>query len=224
MEELKKIAAEKAVEYVKDGMVIGLGTGSTAYYAIKKIAELVNDGMEIIGIPTSEQTKRIANDFKIPLGDLNEHPVVDLTIDGADEVDKNLNLIKGGGGALLREKLIASLSRTEIIIVDERKVVEKLGKNFPLPVEVIKFGHLAIAKKIEKLGCIAKLRRKNENTFTTDNGNYIYDLKFELIDDPKELDRKINEIVGVVENGLFVGLASKVIVAYKDGTVKIMGI
>jgi ribose 5-phosphate isomerase A len=216
-EELKKLAGEKAVEYVKEGMILGLGSGSTVEYSIKKLDKLVKEGLKIKGIPTSMHTKRIANEHNIPLTTLEENPEIDLTIDGADEVDSNLNLIKGGGGALTREKIIAYHSKQVIIIVDDSKVVKALGIDFPLPVEVLKFGWTSTGKVLEKFGCNAQLRKIMGEPFITDNSNYILDCEFEKIDNPEQLEIDINSIPGVVENGLFIGLASKVIVGGKQG-------
>ena len=214
-EELKRKAGERAVEYIKDGMVVGLGTGSTVKYTILKLGELVKDGLDIIGIPTSIATEKLAKEMGIKLGSINDYQVIDLTIDGADEVDRNLNLIKGGGGALLREKMIAHASRYEIIVVDESKVKSVLG-DFPLPIEIVKFGYKRTMNVLSTLGCEPLLRVKDGETYITDNGNYIVDCKFERIDEPAKLERRIDEIPGVVEVGLFVGLANKVIVGKKD--------
>ncbi len=214
-EELKRKAGERAVEYIKDGMVVGLGTGSTVKYTILKLGELVKDGLDIIGIPTSIATEKLAKEMGIKLGSINDYQVIDLTIDGADEVDRNLNLIKGGGGALLREKMIAHASKYEIIVVDESKVKRVLG-DFPLPIEIVKFGYKRTMNVLSTLGCKPLLRVKNGEAYITDNGNYIVDCKFKRIDEPAKLERRIDEIPGVVEIGLFVGLANKVIVGKKD--------
>ena len=211
MEKLKKVAAHQAVSYIEDGMVVGLGTGSTAAYAIEKLGEMVKDGLEIIGIPTSVATENMAKKAGISVSTLNEYPYVDITIDGADQVDSNLNLIKGGGGALLREKMVASCSEKEIIIVDESKIVERFS--FPLPVEVVKFGWKATTKKLANLGFMPSLR---EN-FVTDNGNYILDCKYASIENTKEMEREINSIPGVVENGLFIDLATEIIIGTPQG-------
>jgi len=215
-EELKRKAGEKAVEYIKDGMVLGLGTGSTVKYTILKLGELVKDGLDIIGIPTSIATEKLARKMGIKLGSIDDYQVIDLTIDGADEVDRNLNLIKGGGGALLREKMIAHASKYEIIVVDESKVKDVLG-NFPLPIEIVRFGHKRTMNVLSTLGCSPKLRIRDGKIFITDNSNYIIDCKFDKIENPKDLERTIDEIPGVVEVGLFVGLANKIIVGKKDG-------
>ncbi len=215
-EELKRKAGEKAVEYIKDGMVVGLGTGSTVKYTILKLGELVKDGLNIIGIPTSIATEKLAKERGIKLGSIDDYQVIDLTIDGADEVDKNLNLIKGGGGALLREKIIAHASKYEIIVVDESKVKDILG-DFPLPIEIVKFGYKRTMNVLSTLGCKPQLRVRNGKAYITDNGNYIVDCKFDKIENPAELERKIDEIPGVVEIGLFINMAKEVIIGKKEG-------
>ncbi|MEW6069269.1 MAG: ribose-5-phosphate isomerase RpiA [Candidatus Thermoplasmatota archaeon] len=219
MVNLKKLAAEKAVEYVKDGMVVGLGTGSTALYAIKKISELVRaKELNIIGIPTSIKVERIARKLRIKIGNLEDYPELDLTIDGADEIDPNLNLIKGHGGALLREKIVASCSKKEIIVADESKLVARLGEKFALPVEICKFGYSVIAEKINsKFGCETELRKAGNRIFVTDNGNYILNCKFDKIAEPKKLEYELNNIAGVMENGLFVELVDFAIIGTSKG-------
>lgn len=216
---MKKMAAEKAVEHVDNGMVIGLGTGSTVKYAIKKLGERVNTGLKIEGIPTSLRTKKLAKELNIPLVDLNDYTEIDLTIDGADEVDSFLNLIKGGGGALTREKIIAYHSKKEIIVVDETKVVKKLGVDFPVPVEVTKFGWNATKKTLEELGCTTELRTIMDEVYITDNSNYILDCDFGKINEPEVLEKEINSIPGVIENGLFIDLVDEVIVGSKQGII-----
>lgn len=216
---MKKMAAEKAVEHVDNGMVIGLGTGSTVKYAIKKLGERVNTGLKIEGIPTSLRTKKLATELNIPLVDLNDYTEIDLTIDGADEVDSFLNLIKGGGGALTREKIIAYHSKKEIIVVDETKVVKKLGVDFPVPVEVTKFGWNATKKTLEELGCTTELRTIMDEVYITDNSNYILDCDFGKINEPEALEKEINSIPGVIENGLFIDLADEIIVGSKQGII-----
>jgi len=216
VESLKKLAGEEAAKYVRDGMVVGLGTGSTVKYTILKIGEMVRDGLDIVGIPTSKATENLAKELGIPLGDLGDYDYIDITIDGADEVDRKLNLIKGGGGALLREKMVAYYSKMEIIVVDERKMKEYLG-GFPLPVEVVPYGWKRTLKELEKLGCIPKLRERNGEIYITDNGNYIIDCKFCRIENPEELEKCIDNIPGVVESGLFVNMATEVIVGSEDG-------
>jgi ribose 5-phosphate isomerase A len=217
-EDLKKQAGEKAVEYIEDGMIVGLGTGSTVEYTIRKLGKLVRDGLKIKGIPTSVHTQRIAKKEKIPLTTLEDNPAIDLTIDGADEVDPDLNLIKGGGGALVREKIIAFNSKKVIIVIDDSKIVKALGIDFPLPVEVVKFGWTSTKKTLEEIGCNVELRRVMENEpYITDNSNYILDCEFDRIENPTQLEIDINNIPGVVENGLFIGLANQVIVGGKQG-------
>lgn len=214
---MKKLAGEKAVEHIKDGMILGLGTGSTVKYTLEKLGELIKDGFEIKGIPTSMRTKKLAKEYNIPLTTLNENPEIDLTIDGADEVDSKLNLIKGGGGALTREKIIAYHSKKEIIVIDDSKVVKALGIDFPLPVEVIKYGWTSTKKVLERYDCNVELRTIVGEPFITDNSNYILDCEFERIEDPEQLEKDINNIPGVVENGLFIGLVDEVIVGSKQG-------
>jgi ribose 5-phosphate isomerase A len=214
---MKKLAAEKAVEYVESGMILGLGTGSTVEYALKKLGEMVKNGLDIKGIPTSMHTRKIAKEENISLTTIEENPEIDLTIDGADEVDSELNLIKGGGGALTREKIVAYHSKREIIVIDDTKVVKALGIDFPLPVEIVKFGWSSTKNKLEEFGCNVELRKIMGDPYITDNSNYILDCEFERIDDPEQLEVNINNIPGVVENGLFIGLTDDVIVGSKQG-------
>lgn len=208
----KQRAAEAAVEYVKDGMIVGLGTGSTTEFAVKKLGERVRDGLAIRGIPTSDVTKVQAEEEGIPLIDFSETMYIDLTIDGADEIDINLNMIKGGGAALLREKIVASASKEEIIIVSHEKFVKQLG-SFPLPVEVIPFGWQVIFNQLETLGGSPDLRLKQGQPLLTDQGNYIIDCRFRQIIDAAQLEQRLNMIPGVVENGLFTGLCTRMIMA-----------
>ncbi|UFP96813.1 ribose-5-phosphate isomerase RpiA [Gloeobacter morelensis] len=215
---LKQTAARRAVEDVEDGMVVGLGTGSTAAFAVSALAERVRLGLRVVGIPTSERTARQAEAEGIGLGTLAEYPRVDLTIDGADEVALGeLALIKGLGGALLREKIVAAASERLIIIVDATKLVERLGSHGPLPVEVAPFGWQATARALERLGGQANLRAQEGQAFLTDGGHYILDCRFGPIARPAELEAAIDRIPGVVESGLFVGMASAVIVADEGG-------
>ena len=208
----KQRAAEAAVEYVKDGMIVGLGTGSTTEFAVKKLGERVRDGLAIRGIPTSDVTKVQAEEEGVPLIDFSETMYIDLTIDGADEIDVNLNMIKGGGAALLREKIVASASKEEIIIVSHEKFVKQLG-SFPLPVEVIPFGWQVIFNQLETLGGSPDLRLKQGQPLLTDQGNYIIDCRFRQIIDAAQLEQRLNMIPGVVENGLFTGLCTCMIMA-----------
>ncbi|UAL07958.1 MAG: ribose-5-phosphate isomerase RpiA [Candidatus Methanogranum gryphiswaldense] len=217
---LKKIVAEKAVnDYVKDGMIVGLGTGSTAYYAIKRVGELVAKGYKLTCVATSHQTEELAKECGINIVPLCDVDHVDVTIDGADEVDPNLQLIKGLGGALLREKIVAAATVTEVIIVDESKLVEKLGSKCSLPVEVIPYGHNRTAYALEKQGCKPVLRMKDGKIFKTDGGNYVYDCKFNDIPSPFFLESRIDVIPGVVENGLFLNTAVFVLVSHPDGSI-----
>ena len=208
----KQRSAEAACEYVKDGMIVGLGTGSTAEFAVKKIGELVRNGLSIRGIPTSDATKILAESEGIPLIDFSETMFIDLTIDGADEIDANLNMIKGGGAALLREKIVASASREEIIIVSVSKLVQQLGA-FPLPVEVIPFGWQVVFNQLESLQGNPELRLKQGQPSVTDQGNFIVDCHFRKIENPEQLEQHLNMIPGVVENGLFINLCTQMIMA-----------
>ncbi|MGQ9734050.1 MAG: ribose-5-phosphate isomerase RpiA [Candidatus Bipolaricaulia bacterium] len=213
---LKRLAGEQAVIHVEEGMTIGLGSGSTVYYAIQKLAKRVQAGLKVRCIPTSLKTAELAGSLGLPLTDFSEVTELDLVIDGADEVDPHCNLIKGGGGALLREKIVASSSRRVIIVVDETKLVDHLGA-FPLPVEVLPFGWQGTLRKLEQLGCRAVRREQDGKPFLTDNGNYILDCHFEEIADPAKLEREIDLIPGVVESGLFIGLAERIIVGRARG-------
>ena len=206
----KKIVGEKAAEFVKDGMVVGLGTGSTVFYTIQKLGQLVNEGLSIKAIPTSVQTEELAKELGIPLTSFNEIDSIDIAIDGADEVNPELELIKGGGGALLREKIIARAAKTFIVVADSSKVVEKLGA-FRLPVEVITFGYEMTEKYIRAIGLVPEIRLNGETPFITDNGNYIFDCRIPEHVQPETLERMLNMIPGVVENGLFVGMTDLVI-------------
>jgi ribose 5-phosphate isomerase A len=217
-DELKKLVGEEAAAYVKDGMKIGLGSGSTMYYTVKALGERVKEGLQIAGIPTSNITAEWAEEFGIPLTDFSEVTQLDLAIDGADEVDSDLHLIKGGGGALLREKIVADAAEKLLIIVDESKMVPQLGK-FPLPIEIVPFGWEGTVEKVAQLGVSPVLRKKEGEVFVTDNGNYILDIPYEKIDDPVTLHDQLKSIVGVVETGLFVHMADEVLVG-EDGKVK----
>ncbi len=218
-DKLKEIAARKAVEQVLDGMVVGLGTGSSSNFAIQALGERVAEGLSIVAVPTSEASARLAEQLGLDLQSLEDNPVIDLTIDGADEVDPQLELIKGLGGALLREKIVASASTREIIIVDPTKLVDQLGTRSPLPVEVVPFGWAPVRLQLIEVAAGVELRQTAAGeTFVTDNGNFILDCRFEGIEDPAALEQRINAISGVVENGLFVGLADTVIIARDNGS------
>ncbi len=221
---LKKIVAERAVdEYVKDGMNVGLGTGSTAYYAILRIAEKVEEGYDLTCVATSVQSEQIARERGVKVVSLNDVDHLDVTIDGADEVDGDMQLIKGLGGALLREKIVAASSVREVIIVDASKKVDILGVRTALPVEVLKFGHEKTKIMLERQGCKASLRMKGGEPFITDGGNYIYDCKFDAIGSPFFLESRIDVIPGVVENGLFLNTATTVLIASGDGQIEKIG-
>jgi ribose 5-phosphate isomerase A len=219
--QLKKQAAEKAVEDIKDGMIVGLGSGSTVFFALEKISEKLKSGelKNIIGIPSSIDTEKKAIEFGIPLTTLNETPVIDLTIDGADEADAELNVIKGGGGMLLREKIVAQASKKFIIIVDESKLSEKLGEKWPVPIEVVQFAMSTEKLYLESLGAKISLRMKNGKTYITDEGNIIFDSNFGIIQDVKKLTCLINQRAGIAEHGIFMGMADKIICAKRNGEI-----
>jgi ribose 5-phosphate isomerase A len=222
MEEMKKAAALKALELVQPGMKLGLGTGSTARHLVDGLGARVADGLEVICVPTSEATRIQAESLSIPLGDLGELKRLDLTIDGADEIDPNLRLIKGGGAALLREKIVAAASTRMVVIADDSKCVDPLGA-FPLPVEVNPFAHAATADAISDVitntGNRADivLRMAGAEPLVTDGGHYIYDCKLGEILSPEALALALNQIPGVVEHGLFIGLADLAFIAGADG-------
>jgi ribose 5-phosphate isomerase A len=209
----KEAAARASLRYVKDGQVVGLGTGSTATHFIRLLAEKVRDGLRIRGIPTSDRSRELALSLGIPLTTLDECQEIAVTVDGADEVDPQLRLIKGGGGAMLREKIVASATRQLVIVADASKRVPVLGK-FPLPVEVIKFAQALVAGKIKALGAQVHLRQTADGSpFLTDENNHILDCSFGQIPDADGLARQLSDMPGVVEHGLFIGMASTVIFA-----------
>lgn len=212
----KKWAGEKAAEYIQDGMTVGLGTGSTVYWTILKLGELISQGLQIKAIPSSVETERLAKKAGIPLTTFSEVNMLDLSIDGADEVDAMFNLIKGGGGALVREKFIDTFTRKFIVVVDESKLVSKLG-SFPLPVEIIPFGWKVTCRSLAELGCTPVLRKRNDERFISDNGNYIVDCHFTGIDAPASLHSRLKQLLGVVETGLFIDVTDLVIVGKPDG-------
>lgn len=218
---VKQLAAEKAVEYVQDGMKVGLGTGSTAYWAIRKLGERVSEGLQITAVATSQASEDQARELGIPLVAFSDVDSLDLTIDGADELDGALQLIKGGGGALLREKIVAMGSARMIVVADESKAVTTLGK-FPLPVEIVPFAWEWTVAALAKLGCTTELRRSGEDLYKTDNGNYIADCRFEAIESAAELALALQRIPGVVEHGLFIGIADLAIIGKSDGTIEII--
>jgi ribose 5-phosphate isomerase A len=217
----KKNAADRAVTFIESGMTVGLGTGSTAYWAIERIGQRVSqEGLRIKAIATSIRSEEQARQLGIPIFPFADLGNIDITIDGADEADPRLNLIKGGGGALLREKIVASNSNRLIIVADESKIVKHLGK-FPLPVEIAIFGWEKTIHKLQALGCSPNLRQEDQQPFLTDNGNYIIDCSFGEIADPAKLHEQINAIVGVMENGLFIHMASTLVAGYEDGRTQV---
>lgn len=220
--DLKEIAAISAVKLIKDEQVVGLGTGSTVYYVIKEISNRIyEDELKVLCIPTSIKTQLLAIENKIPLTSLYEYQEIDISIDGADEVDKHLNLIKGGGAAHTREKIVASCSKKFVVVVDESKLSENLSK--PVPVEALPFSWGVVKERLKYLKGIAELRISKEKAgpVITDNGNFILDVSFGAIRNPKKLEGEINSIIGVIENGIFPGMTSEVHVGTKEG-VKIL--
>jgi ribose 5-phosphate isomerase A len=212
-EQEQQLAADASLAYVSDGQIVGLGSGSTASRAIRALGEKVRAGLNIRGIATSRRSHEMALELGIPLTTLDEVQQIDVTIDGADEFDPQLNLIKGGGGAFLREKVVASATRRLVIVTDSSKQVPVLG-TFPLPVEVIRFAQALVAKRIADLGAVATLRRDSQgNPYVTDEGHHILDCRFGRIQDPPALARTLSDMPGVVEHGLFIGMATLVIMA-----------
>ena len=222
LKEMKINAAKEALSYVEDGMKLGLGTGSTVDEFLILLSEEIKNGLNICGVVTSEKTKNLSNKLSIPLTTLKKVNKLDLTIDGADEIDKDLSLIKGGGGALLREKIIAFNSNELLIIADESKLVDKLG-DFKLPIEVSPYEHevtsLRIMDELSEIGYEGSisLRKDNQNIFLTDGGNYIYDLSLGIINEPNIIENHLNLIPGVFDNGLFINLTEKVIIGNEEG-------
>jgi ribose 5-phosphate isomerase A len=214
----KRAAAERAVADIEDGMVLGLGSGSTAELAIVALARRVAAGLRVACIPTSERSAAVARRLNVPLTSFAEHRRPDLTIDGADQVERGtLALVKGLGGALLREKIVASASRRMIVVVDESKLVDRLGDRTPLPVEIVRFGCEVVLDRLAALDAKPTLRLRDGVPFVTDSGNYIADCRFSSIAGPAQLEARLAGIVGVVESGLFLGLASKVVVGSRHG-------
>ena len=216
---LKRAAAETAAARLEDGMIVGLGSGSTAALAVQAIGERVRQGLEIVGIPTSEQTAQLARELGIPLSTLAEHDQIDVTIDGADEVELgSLDLIKGRGGALLREKIVASATRRLIITVDETKIVERLASRDPIPIEVVPFGWQTTAKRLRQLGAQISARPgKDGQLYLTDGGHYILDCLFDGVRSADALQRELDGTVGVVDHGLFLGMTAEAIVGTGAG-------
>lgn len=213
----KDAAGKAACELIQNHMTVGLGTGSTVHYFIQHLGAKVQNGLKLSACATSKATEALAQKVGIPLVDINQFTSLDIVVDGADEIDPKKQMIKGGGGALLREKIVASMTRNMVVIVDESKCVKKLGK-FPLPVEILPFAHLATLKKLEEFH--PKLRMTGDSPFITDNQNYIADLHLESIDFPEKLDELLRHIPGVLETGLFLNFAKTVIVGYSNGSIK----
>jgi ribose 5-phosphate isomerase A len=221
IEKSKKAAGYAAAELVKENMKIGIGTGSTAFYFIEKLGERCRQGLRIEAAATSQKSWDLALKAGIPLGNIENYTSLDLDIDGADEIDPQKRMIKGGGGALLREKIIASMSKEMIVIVNRQKLVNQLGA-FPLPVEIIPFAWKATIHHIENQGFNGTIRQTKEGVrYLTDNGNLIYDIRLSPGAQPEEIDRMLRKIPGVVETGFFIGLAGRVIIGNQDGTVEI---
>jgi len=215
-DESKRLAAERSMAYVHDGMRVGLGTGTTSKFVLELLGERVRAGLKIVGVPTSRAAEELARKSGIPLTTFAEAGELDIAIDGADEVGPNLALIKGGGGALLHEKIVASAAKQFIVVVGEGKVVPMLGK-FPLPVEVIPFAGALVKKRLSTLGANPVLRKTGNTPYLTDEGNWIFDCHFDSIPNPERTAAELRAIVGVVEHGLFLGMATRVIVADGQG-------
>lgn len=212
----KKIAGYKAAEYVRDGMVVGLGTGSTAKHMVDAVGEMVKNGLKIQGVPTSKATGQQARELGIPLLDINDVDHIDLAIDGVDEIDGDFNATKGGGGALFREKVVASLAQEVMWIMDESKLVDKLGA-FPLPIEILPYGYQIVFNKLEAFGYNPVMRKQDEELFVTDNGNYIVDLHIGVPADIEAIREKVNGLVGVLETGQFLKMCKRIIVGTDQG-------
>ena len=216
IDEKKRRAAEHSLSFVEDGMTVGLGSGTTVYWMIKKLGQLAKSGLNVRGVPTSKRTEGWAKEFGIPVVMPAAGLTIDVAIDGADEVDPSGNLIKGGGGSLVREKIIDTQAKKFIVVVDESKRVQTLGQ-FPLPVEVVPFGWEMTARRIETFGCRAVLRMREGSPFVSDNGNYILDCHFGAISEPDQLHQQLKLLTGVVETGLFIGVADWVLVGKESG-------
>lgn len=220
-DDLKRRASLAALDEVKDRMVIGLGTGSTVSYFIRELGSMVRAGLKITGIPTSLESEHLARDQGIPLCTLREHQVLDLTVDGADEVSRSLDLLKGLGGALVREKIVARASRRVVIVIDESKLVQWLGTRAPVPIEVLPFAVDLLLCHVEQLGGMARIREKNGKRFVSDNGNNIIDWRSEPIEDPPLIEQQLKAMPGVVDSGIFGRTAHRIIVASASGVRKI---
>ena len=223
-EDAKKRAALEAVKHVREGFVVGLGSGTTVAYAIQEIGKRIKrEGLQVLGVPTSHQALMLAVNHSIPITTLDEHPKLDLTIDGADQIDRDLNLIKGMGGALMREKIVASAAKQFVIVADKTKLVEKLGTNQPIPLEVLPFALSTVIARIKELGGNPVLREGNRKIgpVVTDNGNFILDVEFESVDALDKLDVALKLIPGVLETGLFMSMADVVYLGNSDGVMRL---
>ena len=217
-ERMKQLACQRAAQEVQDGMVLGLGTGTTVYYFLQELGRMVREGLRIAGVPTSLQTTQLATQLAIPLTTLDAHPDLDLAVDGADEVDDDLNLIKGAGGALLREKIVAASAAHFLVVVDDSKIVRQLGGRFPVPVEVVPFGHIPATRALEGLGARVTLRRGAEGRMRlSDNGNYLLDCHFGPIADPVALQQQLLAIPAVIDSGLFIDMTDTVLIGHAGG-------
>jgi ribose 5-phosphate isomerase A len=221
MDELKRQAAIAALETIKTGMIVGLGSGSTASLFIRELGARVHEGLLVKGIPSSEDSRRLAEEVGVPLTTLAEHPSIDVTVDGADEVSETLDLIKGLGGALVREKIVAHASNRLIIVVDESKLVDKLGRKTPIPVEVIPFSAVLVQAQLKRWGGDVQPREKNGKLFISDNGNWILDWRYGTVDQPAVLEKQLKSLTGVVDSGIFANAASLVIAATSTGIRKL---
>jgi ribose 5-phosphate isomerase A len=221
----KRLAGEAAARLIEDDMVLGLGSGSTASYVVRTLGLRIQEGLRIVGaVPTSNATEQLARELSIPLTTLDAHPELDLVIDGADEIDPRLCLIKGGGGALLREKIVASAARRFVVVGDVTKQVPLLGTHFPLPIEIVPFALPLVRKRLEALGASVQVRHKEDQVFVTDNGNMILDCSFQGgIREPGELQTQLKRIAGVVETGLFLNMAERAIIGGPEGVKEVMG-
>lgn len=218
----KRLAGEASLKHVENGMTLGLGSGSTVYWMMRKLGEYVQEGLDVKGIASSRQTETWAKSFGVPLTNFRDTQHIDLAIDGADEVDEAWNLIKGGGGALVREKVIADAADKFVVIIDESKYVSYLG-DFQLPVEILPFGWEVAAKRIENLDGRPSLRKVDGELFVSDNGNYVVDCDFGMINDPVKLHQQLKQLTGVVETGLFINMADDVIAGYADEAKSLKG-
>jgi ribose 5-phosphate isomerase A len=221
IEELKRQAAVAACDGIKDGMIVGLGSGSTASLFIRELGARVKDGLRVHGIPSSEDSRKLAEELGIALTNLLDHPVIDVTVDGADEVAESLDLTKGLGGALVREKIVAHASKRVVIVVDETKLVDRLGRKSPIPVEVIPLAAAVVQSQLERWGGSAKPREKNGKVFISDNGNLILDWRNGTVDQPAVLEKQLKSMTGVVDSGIFANVASIVIAATSTGIRKL---